>query len=83
MNCKHCGRRLIELGNLGLTDWYRCNHCQHEVSVQIRDEGTYESMKEADVLLESGGAECNIDGNGFCHSCCRTVSSGSSCERGR
>jgi hypothetical protein len=81
MTCKHCGRQLIELGTLGLTDWYRCARCHHEVSVQIRDEGTYRSMKEAHELLESGGAECNIDGNGFCHTCGRTVSSGSSCGR--
>jgi DNA-directed RNA polymerase subunit RPC12/RpoP len=47
MTCKHCGRRLVELGSLGLTDWYRCNYCHHEVTVQIRDEGTYQQRKEA------------------------------------
>jgi hypothetical protein len=35
------------LGILGLTDWYRCNHCRQEVTVQIRDEGTYAATKEA------------------------------------
>jgi hypothetical protein len=39
-------------------------------------------MKEAHELLDRGGGECNIDGNGFCHTCGFTVSSGSSCERG-
>ena len=47
MRCQFCNRLLQSLGTLGLTDWYRCNHCHHEVSVQIRDEGTYEATKEA------------------------------------
>jgi hypothetical protein len=52
MRCKHCNRLLQFLGNLALTDWYRCHHCHHEVIVQIRDEGTYQQQKEANALLD-------------------------------